>query len=105
MDASGGATENRRTGGHPGDLPASRGAGWQPDAIALLWQPRPARRRGPRPALTPGAIARAAIAVADAGGLAAVTMQRVAQGLGIPQIALYRSVPGRPVVNALMTYI
>jgi len=103
MDASGGATENRRTGGHPGDLPASRGAGWQPDAIALLWQPRPARRRGPRPALTPEAIARAAIAVADADGLAAVTMQRVAEGLGITKMALYRYVPGRRELIALMT--
>jgi AcrR family transcriptional regulator len=103
MEAGGGTTENRRTGGHPGDLPASRGAGAQPDAIALLWQPRPARRRGPRPALTPEAIARAAIAVADADGLAAVTMQRVAEGLGITKMALYRYLPGRRELIALMT--
>lgn len=72
-------------------------------ASNLLWERRPEPRRGPRPALTLDAIAAAGIEIADADGLAAVTMQRVAQRLGVTKMALYRYVPGKVELVALMT--
>lgn len=72
----------------------------------LLWGPQPAAaRRGPRPTLTLDDIARAGIAIADADGLAAVTMQRVAETLGVTKMALYRYVPGKSELVALMIEI
>ncbi|MEV0714279.1 TetR/AcrR family transcriptional regulator [Asanoa sp. NPDC050611] len=68
----------------------------------LLWEPAPVPRRGPRPAFTLADIARAGIAIADADGLAAVTMQRVADQLGVTKMALYRYVPGKAELVALM---
>ncbi|MGC9667493.1 TetR/AcrR family transcriptional regulator [Planosporangium sp. 12N6] len=74
-----------------------------PDAVlALLWGQPATPRRGPRPTLTLAAIARAAIGIADADGLAAVTMQRVADDLGVTKMALYRYVPGKAELVALM---
>jgi AcrR family transcriptional regulator len=72
-------------------------------AAALLWGERPAPTRGPRPTLTLDAIAHAAIGIADAEGLAAVTMQRVASALGVTKMALYRYVPGKVELVAIMT--
>ncbi|MCU7823249.1 TetR/AcrR family transcriptional regulator [Kitasatospora sp. DSM 101779] len=65
--------------------------------LALLWgggEERPGRR-GPRQARTVPEIAAAAIALADAEGLAAVTMRAVAQRLGLSPMALYTYVPGK----------
>ncbi len=76
--------------------------GAQSGAIALLWEPRTAPRRGPKPTLTLAAIARAASEIADADGLAAVTMQRVADALAVTKMALYRYVPGKVELVALM---
>ena len=78
----------------PGDIAA---------AIALLWPGPVAPKRGPRPTLTLPAIAAAGIAIADTDGLAAVTMQRVAAALGVTKMALYRYVPGKVELVALMT--
>ncbi|GIF70767.1 TetR/AcrR family transcriptional regulator [Asanoa siamensis] len=68
----------------------------------LLWEPAPAPRRGPRPAFTLADIARAGIEIADRDGLAALTMQRVADQLGVTKMALYRYVPGKAELVALM---
>lgn len=68
----------------------------------LLWDRAEAPKRGPRPTLTLDAVARAGIEVADADGLAAVTMQRVAERLGVTKMALYRYVPGKVELVALM---
>lgn len=71
----------------------------------LLWgQPR-RPKRGPQPMLTLTAIAEAGIRVADADGLAAVSMQRVAGALGFTKMSLYRYVPGKVELVALMTDI
>ncbi|HVV23385.1 MAG TPA: TetR/AcrR family transcriptional regulator [Pseudonocardiaceae bacterium] len=75
------------------------------DAHALLWEHQTAPRRGPRPTLTLTAIAHAGIEIADADGLAAVTMQRVAEHVGVTKMALYRYVPGKDELVALMTDI
>jgi AcrR family transcriptional regulator len=70
--------------------------------IALLWDRPAAPRRGPRPALNLEAIGQAGTGIADADGLAAVTMQRVAAALGVTKMALYRYVPGKAELVALM---
>lgn len=72
-------------------------------AMAVLWGRPSTPRRGPKPTLSVETIAQAGIRVADADGLAAVTMQRVAQELGVTKMALYRYVPGKVEMVALMT--
>ncbi|MEV4352182.1 TetR/AcrR family transcriptional regulator C-terminal domain-containing protein [Actinoplanes sp. NPDC049596] len=67
----------------------------------FFWEERP-RTRGPKPALTLDQIAGAAIAVADAEGLPAVSMQRVAAELGFTKMSLYRYVPGKTELVAVM---
>lgn len=71
--------------------------------IDLLWSPAPTPQRGPRRGLNLTDIANAGIAIADADNLAAVTMQRVAEALGVTKMALYRYVRGKTELVALMT--
>lgn len=74
-----------------------------PDPLtALLWNGLPQPKRGPRPTLTLPMIADAGIELADAGGLPAVTMEAVAQRLGLTKMALYRYVPGKAELVAIM---
>src|SRR6185437_14930229 len=68
----------------------------------FFWAQRPRPTRGPKPALTLDQIAEAGIAIADAEGLAAVSMQRVAADLGYTKMALYRYVPGKAELVAAM---
>ncbi|MEU6236818.1 TetR/AcrR family transcriptional regulator C-terminal domain-containing protein [Kitasatospora sp. NPDC047058] len=68
----------------------------------LLWGPRPKPTRGPKPALSLERIARAGIEIADAEGLGAVSMQRVAGLLDYTKMSLYRYVPGKAELVALM---
>lgn len=68
-----------------------------------LWPaPAPARKRGRRPKLSVEDVVAAGITVADAEGVAAVTMQRVADELGSAKMALYRHVRGKTELIALM---
>ena len=69
---------------------------------AVLWPGVAAPRRGPKPSLTREQIAETAIALADADGLDAVTMQSLAERLARPKMSLYRYVPGRDELLALM---
>lgn len=71
-------------------------------SVALLWGPPARATRGPKPALTLDAIVAAAMAVADREGLAALTMNRVAADLDVTPMALYRYVPGKGDLVALM---
>ncbi|WP_166354933.1 TetR/AcrR family transcriptional regulator [Phytoactinopolyspora limicola] len=73
-----------------------------PTVVDLLWKPRRPPRRGPRPALTLERITQVGIDIADAEGLSAVSMQRVAEGLGFTKMSLYRYVPGKAELVALM---
>jgi AcrR family transcriptional regulator len=77
-------------------------SGEQPSTVELLWGSRPQPTRGPKPALSIDRIAQAAIRVADAEGLAAVSMQRIADELGFTKMALYRYVQGKAELIALM---
>jgi AcrR family transcriptional regulator len=81
---------------------ATDAAGAQAAAVALLWDRRATPRRGPKPALSLEAIARVGIGIADADGLVGVTMQHVADALGVTKMALYRYVPGKAEMIALM---
>ncbi|GAA3111100.1 TetR/AcrR family transcriptional regulator [Pseudonocardia yunnanensis] len=73
-----------------------------PEEVALLWGLREAPRKGPKPTLTVADITRAAVAVADAEGLAAVSMSRVAAELGNSTMALYRHVRSKDELLVLM---
>ncbi|QMW66665.1 TetR/AcrR family transcriptional regulator [Mumia sp. ZJ1417] len=73
-----------------------------PDELALLWGRRSSGRRGPRPELDASAIVAAAVEIADADGLEAVSMARVAKQLGFSTMALYRHVANKEELLSLM---
>ena len=68
----------------------------------LAWGKKPAPSRGPKPTLSSDQIARVAIRLADAEGLLAVTMQRLAREVGLTTMALYRYFPAKADLIALM---
>lgn len=63
--------------------------------IDVSWRTRERARRGPRPALSVDKIVEAAIVIADDEGIDAVSMQRVATGLGFTTMSLYRYLSGK----------
>jgi len=69
----------------------------------LLWGTPQPPGRGPKPAVTLAGIAEAAIRIADTEGLDAVSMQRVADDLPVTKMALYRHVPGKTELVAVMS--
>jgi AcrR family transcriptional regulator len=73
-----------------------------PPGVALAWGLVQAPNRGPRPALSVDRIVDAAIALADEGGLGAVSMSRVADALGFATMSLYRYVRNKDDLLALM---
>jgi AcrR family transcriptional regulator len=70
--------------------------------IQLLWGLRDGPTRGPKPVLSLERIAKAAVDIADAEGLAAVSMQRVAADLDFTKMSLYRYVTGKDELVAAM---
>jgi AcrR family transcriptional regulator len=85
----------RGAAGPAGGAEASR-------AAELLWGGRQRATRGPRPTLTLDRIVDRAIAIADAEGLAALSMQRLAKQLQAGTMSLYRYVPGKDELVSLM---
>lgn len=73
-----------------------------PPILATAWGLTEPGTRGPRPGMTADAIVRAAIDLADADGLGAVSMSRVAQRLGYTTMSLYRYVASKDDLVALM---
>ncbi|MCC7369762.1 MAG: TetR/AcrR family transcriptional regulator C-terminal domain-containing protein [Chloroflexi bacterium] len=72
-------------------------------SMVLLWRSAaPAQRRGPKPRFTVEAIVQAAVALADAEGLAALSMRRVAERLGVGVMSLYTYVPSKAELLDLM---
>jgi AcrR family transcriptional regulator len=67
-----------------------------------LWERLERPAAAPRPSLTPHQIAAAAVEIADAEGLDAVTMRRLASTLGVAPMAAYRYVSGKGDVLELM---
>jgi AcrR family transcriptional regulator len=72
--------------------------------LELLWRKaaEPAPARGPRRGLSVDAVVDAAIALADAEGLPAVSMRRLAGELGVAAMTLYTYVPGKAELIDLM---
>src|SRR3712207_9321535 len=70
--------------------------------IDLLWFEEPQSRRGRKKGLTLTQVGDTAIALADAEGLDAVSMWRVAQGLGVGPLTLYTYVPDKATMLYLM---
>ncbi len=66
-----------------------------------LWAPAPPTRRERRP-LSRDAIVAAAVALADAEGIEAVSMPRLARTVGAAPMSLYRHVPHKEALLALM---
>jgi AcrR family transcriptional regulator len=73
-----------------------------PPGLDLLWGRRGPGKRGPRPGLSPDLIVDAAIRLADAEGLEAVSMARVAGELGFTTMSLYRHVTSKEELLQLM---
>lgn len=70
--------------------------------VELLWDPASSSGRGPKPKTDVGEVARAGVAIADAEGLAALSMRKVAAELGVGVMSLYTYVPGRDELIELM---
>jgi AcrR family transcriptional regulator len=66
-----------------------------PPGVALAWGLREKKSRGPKPALTLDDIVGKTIEVADAEGLGAVSMSRIAGELGYTTMSLYRYVESK----------
>jgi len=73
-----------------------------PSSLELAWGRRAPSGRGPRPALNAERIVAAAVRVANAEGLEAVSMNRVAAELGSSPMALYRHVASKDELLMLM---
>lgn len=78
------------------------GAGDPTRSMQLLWGMRERSRRGPKPRLTVAEITSAAIEIADAEGLEALSMRRVGDKLGVTAMSLYSYVPGKAELLDLM---
>jgi len=70
--------------------------------VLSAWGRRDRPTKGPRPGLSVERIVEAAVAVAEADGLGAVSMGRVATELGASTMALYRHVASKEELLALM---
>ncbi|WP_369213031.1 TetR/AcrR family transcriptional regulator [Streptomyces flavofungini] len=71
-------------------------------SLELLWGSGERPTRGPKPALTLDRIITEAVRLADAEGLAAVSMRRLSTELGTGTMSLYRYVPGKADLLDLM---
>jgi AcrR family transcriptional regulator len=81
------------TGDQAGQLPAS---------LAAAWGLRERPGKGPKPGLSLDQVVSAGLAVAEAEGLAAVSMSRVAAELGVGTMSLYRYVESKRDLLTLM---
>src|SRR5918997_3538556 len=71
--------------------------------IELLWNPQPPPAgRGPRPRTRLTEVVDAGVAIADAEGLDALSIRKVAGRLGIGAMSVYTYVPGRSELIELM---
>ncbi|MDK0521245.1 TetR/AcrR family transcriptional regulator [Streptomyces sp. ML-6] len=92
-------TKSVSAGGADG---TTSGSGDIARSLELLWDTGDRPSRGPKPALTLGRIVTAAVAIADAEGLAALSMRRLSADLGTGTMSLYRYVPGKAELLDLM---
>ncbi|MEU0273360.1 TetR/AcrR family transcriptional regulator [Streptomyces sp. NPDC006307] len=88
-----------------GGATATTGSGDIIRSLELLWgtgEPPVRGARGPKRGLTLDRIVTAAVEVADAEGLDAVSMRRLSTELGVGTMSLYRYVPGKAELLDLM---
>jgi AcrR family transcriptional regulator len=78
------------------------GGGDPARSLPLLWRDHKRPTRGPRPGLTVDRVVAAAIELADAEGLGALSMRRVADRLGVGTMSLSTYVPGKAELLDLM---
>lgn len=78
------------------------GGGDPARSLALLWGATKPPSRGPKAGLTVERIVRTAIELADAEGLPALSMRRVAERLGVGTMSLYTYVPAKAELLDLM---
>jgi AcrR family transcriptional regulator len=78
------------------------GGGDPARSLRLLWRDQKRPSRGPRPGLSVDRVVAAAIELADAEGLAALSMRRVAERLGVGTMSLYTYVPAKAELLDLM---
>ncbi len=71
------------------------GSGDPKKSLELLWGLQARPTRGPKPALTVTQVVSTAVRIADTEGLAAMSIRRVADELGVGAMTLYRYVPGK----------
>ncbi|WP_461084526.1 TetR/AcrR family transcriptional regulator [Streptomyces deserti] len=71
-------------------------------SLELLWGTGERPSRGPKPALSLDRIVQAAVGIADAEGLEAVSMRRLSTALDVGTMSLYRYVPGKAELLDLM---
>lgn len=71
-------------------------------SLDLLWGSGERPSRGPKPGLTLDRIVDAGVRIADAEGIDALSMRRVAAELGVGAMSLYRYVPGKAELLELM---
>jgi AcrR family transcriptional regulator len=85
-------------------VPVQRSSAGDPArTLRLLWRdPAAIPRHGPRQGLSIDAVVDTATELADAAGLDAVTMRRLAQVLGVVPMTLYTYVPGKAELLDLM---
>jgi AcrR family transcriptional regulator len=85
------------------DVPPEVGTPEGRRAIECLWNPHPPPAgRGPRPRTSPFEVVDAGVAIADAEGLEALSIRKVAGRLGIGAMSVYTYVPGRSELIELM---
>jgi AcrR family transcriptional regulator len=73
-----------------------------PASLETAWGLRPSPTKGPKRGLTLSSVVHAAVRVAGAEGLAALSMSRVADELGAATMSLYRYVAAKDELLALM---
>jgi len=73
-----------------------------PRHVAVAWGVAAFPQRGPKRELSHEGIVEAAVEIADAEGLDAVTMQRVASAFGFTTMALYRYIASKDELHRLM---
>jgi AcrR family transcriptional regulator len=78
------------------------GSGDPVRSLELLWRVQAPPKRGPKQRLDIDQIVEAAIALAAQHGLAALSMRKVAERLGVGTMSLYTYVPGKPELLDLM---
>ncbi len=107
MGKAGDRQPGRTTGSGPDPDPgrrASQGhkAGPEPASGMSIWDLPERGTRGPRPRHDRAAISATAVRLADAEGLDALTMRRVAGALGMATMSLYNYVPAKDHLAQLM---